>query len=511
MSYINVKNLTIEFPGVRALDDVSFSIEQGSSVALCGENGAGKSTLGKILAGVYSKKQYTGDIEFKGKSVDFKSTLDAEKAGIVIVHQELNQIAEMTVAENVFLGDMPTKRGVIDQEALYRKTKEFLLDVGLDVDPNTKMRNLTISKRQMIEIATALSRNPEVVVFDEATSSLTNAEAEILFAIMKRLREKGITMIYVTHKLDEIFQVCDHIVVLKDGKMEMSGVLEGMTKEDIIHKMIGRDLCQMYPERPVIKLGEDISQDEVVLKIENWSVYDGKDVHRKVVDQVNFELYKGEILGLYGLMGAGRTELVNSIFEGRAIHSTGQIYIDGKPVVIRSPKDAIKNGMALVTEDRKKTGLVLGLSVRENISLASLGKIVNSFHVLDFGKEREYVNKSVNDLSIKVPDVMHLARQLSGGNQQKVVLSKWLLSDPKILIMDEPTRGIDVGTKVEIYKILRSLADKGISILMVSSEMPEVIGVSDRILVMKEGKFVEDISGFKATEELLAKCVLGGN
>lgn len=511
MSYINVKNLTIEFPGVRALDDVSFSIEQGSSVALCGENGAGKSTLGKILAGVYSKKQYTGSIEFKGNPVDFKSTLEAERAGIVIVHQELNHIAEMTVAENVFLGDMPTKRGVINQDTLYRKTKEFLHNVGLDIDPETKMKNLTISKCQMIEIAKALSRNPEVVVFDEATSSLTNAEADILFNIMQGLRDKGTTMIYVTHKLDEIFKVCDHIVVLKDGKLEMSRALEGMTKDDIIHKMIGRDLCQMYPARAAEKPKEDISQKEIVLKIENWTAYDGKDVNRKVVDQVNLELYKGEILGLYGLMGAGRTELVNSIFEGRAIHSTGQIYIDGKPVVIRSPKDAIKHGMALVTEDRKKTGLVLGLSVRENISLASLGKLVNTLHVMDFEKERECVNQSVKDLSIKVPDVAHLARQLSGGNQQKVVLSKWLLSDPKILIMDEPTRGIDVGTKVEIYRILRNLADKGISILMVSSEMPEVIGVSDRILVMKEGKIVEDVSGFKATEELLAKCVLGGN
>lgn len=504
MGYIDIKKVSIQFPGVKALDEVSFTIEKGHCVALCGENGAGKSTLGKILGGVYAKGVYDGDIEYKGNTVSFKSTLDAEKAGITIVHQELNQISEMTVAENIFLSNMPNRNGVINFSELFKKAEDFLREVGLDIDSREKIKDLTVSKRQMVEIAKAISKNPEVIIFDEATSSLTENEAGILFAIIQRLKQEGKTMIYVSHKLDEIFKICDDVVVLKDGHLVDTLPIEGLTKDQIVKLMVGRELKDMYPEHTCTCTGDEI------MRVSDWTVFDLKESEKIVVDNVSLCLKKGEILGIYGLIGAGRTEFVNSIFEGNDVKSKGELFINGKPVKIKSTSDSIKNGLALVTEDRKKTGLVLILSVKDNIPLASLKKFTKRLGIIDAKTEGEAVKQAVSDLKIKVPDVNHLLKQLSGGNQQKAVLSKWLLTNPQVLILDEPTRGIDVGTKAEIYRILKKLAESGISIIMVSSELPEILGVSDRVLVMRQGKFVFDSPCENLNEELLVHHAMGG-
>lgn len=504
MAFIDIIDVSIEFPGVKALNNVSFGIEEGQIVAICGENGAGKSTLAKIIAGVYAYGSYNGKIVYKGQENKFHSTLDAEKSGITIVHQELNQIFEMTVAENILLDCIPNKMGIVDDSLMLEKAKEFLKKVGLEnIDPAMKIKELTVSKRQMIEIAKAIAKEPKVIVFDEATSSLTNNEIDILFRIMKELKKSGTTMIYVSHKLNEVFEICDSVVVLKDGCFINSADVENITKDDIVRWMVGRELKDMYPPRDSRNVfGEDM------LKIENWCVYDNKNPNVKIVDNVSLSVKRGEILGIYGLMGAGRTELVESIFKGKAVKSTGNLKIKDKNVVLRNATDSVKYKIAFVTEDRKKTGLIMCSSIKNNISVASLNRFKKFMGYIDDDEENKASNGMKMKLNIKVNNLKTLVSLLSGGNQQKVVISKWLLTNPEILIMDEPTRGIDVGTKSEIYKILRDLANQGIAIIMVSSELPEILGISDRIVVMKDGKINGEVDIEMASEEVLLKYAM---
>ncbi len=504
MAVIEIHDLSIEFPGVKALEEVSFDIEKGQVVALCGENGAGKSTLGKIIAGVYPKGKYKGRIVYEGSELKLNSTIDAEKIGIAIAHQELNLFYDMTVAENIFLGNMPHKSGVIDFEKLNRQAIEFLNQINLDVDPRVLIRDLTVSKRQMVEIAKAIARKPKVLILDEATSSMTDTEVKSLFFIIKKLKSQETTILYVSHKLNEIFEICDAIVVLKDGRFVKSADVNAISKDDIIRWTVGREVGNLYPPKR-----DKTQESETLLKVQNWTVTDTKDQKRKVIQNLSFDLKKGEILGIYGLVGAGRTELVNSIFEGRQGCGSGQLYLANEEKVIKSPADAIQNGIALITEDRKKTGLFLELSVGDNISLASLKKVANKLRVINKEKNDERIHSMVSALRVKVPNVSFLVNQLSGGNQQKVVLGKWLLTKPNILILDEPTRGIDVGAKAEIYKIIRDLAEEGIAIIIVSSELPEILGISDRVLVMRNGEICKEFCE-EVDEETLVRHAMGG-
>lgn len=504
MEKISVQNVTMLFPGVRALDCVNCSIEDGSVVALCGENGAGKSTLAKIIAGVIPYGRYEGEITVNGKKLTNHSTLDAEKMGIAIVHQELNLIYDMTVAENIYLNNMPKKAtGLIDFHKLFEMTEQFLHEVGLDIDPRVKVRNLTVGYRQMVEIAKAISKKPDILIFDEATSALSEKEVEHLFQVMEKRREAGCTMLYVSHKLNEIFECCTDIIVLKDGGYVASKPVQEVDKDTVVNMMIGRELKDMYPPKP-----ETLPDNEPSLEVRDWTVYMGAN-KRKMVDNVSFKAYPGRILGLYGLVGAGRSELMNSIFQGNAITSEGELFLYGKPAKICDPCDAIGQGIALVTEDRKKTGLVLDQSIKSNLVLASLRQYAQIAGLINKNAEAKSADSMVTQLSIKVADVLNKAQQLSGGNQQKVVLGKWLLLKPKILILDEPTVGIDVGTKSEIYKILRKLADSGMTIIIVSSELTEVIGVSDEVLVMREGHIMVRFGKDDLGEKTLLNYALG--
>ncbi len=509
MAILEINNVSIEFPGVKALDDVSFSIEKGQVMALCGENGAGKSTLAKIIAGVYPYGEYQGSVVYKDEELRCASTLDAEKRGIAIVHQELNVIYDMTVAENIFISNMPNKRGVVDYKALYEKAAVFLKEVGLDIDPKMKLSDLTVSIMQMIEIAKAIAQEPEVLIFDEATSSLTSKETLVLYGIIRQLKQKGVTMIYVSHKLNEVFEICDAVTVLKDGAFVKSANVSDVTNDDIIRWMVGRELKDMYPDRPNTQ-----HHEETVLKVKDWCVFDPIHPDKKIIDNVSFDLKKGEILGIYGLVGAGRTELVHSLFEGKAIKSSGELWLNNKKLSIRDTADSIQNKISMVTEDRKKTGLILTMNVCHNISLVSIKNMCKNFlfglKTINKAKEKQQVEDMVKVLSVKTPGLTYNIAKLSGGNQQKVLLSKWLLTYPQVFILDEPTRGIDVGTKAEIYKILRRLANDGISIIMISSELPEIIGVTDRVLVMKEGRFTGESRSDETGEEQLIRYAMGG-
>lgn len=502
MALLEVKHIGIEFPGVRALADVSITFPDGRMTALCGENGAGKSTLGKIIAGVYPNGRFSGQVFLDGEELSFTSALDAEKQGVVLIHQELNLINDMCVAENIFLSQLPSRRGIVDRKGMHRQARELLDSLELqDIDTTALIRDLTVSRRQMVEIAKALSKNPKVLIFDEATSSLSEAEIRLLFDVINRLKQRNVTMIFVTHKLDEIFRVCEYAAVLKDGRFVWERPISEVTQHDIVTGMVGRELSEMFPPKGGGPRGEEL------LAVKNWTVYDRSATGKPVVENAEFQLYSGEILGIYGIVGAGRTELMASIFEGKAVKSTGELYIRGQRKTLRDTRSATTEKLAFVTEDRKKTGLILEHSVRNNIALASLGKR-SKFGKLDHKAEASAVSRTIQDFRIKVPDTGFLVRQLSGGNQQKVVLGKWMLNDPDILIMDEPTRGIDVGAKAEIYKMLRDFTREGKGVIVISGELPEILGLSDRILVMCEGRIAAEFSCDEANEVILAQYAL---
>ncbi|MNB85390.1 Xylose import ATP-binding protein XylG [compost metagenome] len=497
---LEMRGITKTFPGVKALNNVNIKVRKGEIHSLCGENGAGKSTLMKVLSGVYPHGSYEGDILFEGQVCEFKDIKQSEEKGIVIIHQELALIPYLSIAENIFLGNERAKKGVINWNDTIVKTRELLDKVGLTENPNTLVTNIGVGKQQLVEIAKALSKRVKLLILDEPTAALNEDDSENLLQLMLEFKRQGISCILISHKLNEVSKVSDSITILRDGRTieTMDMRKDKVTEDRIISGMVGRDLTQRYPERHP-KIGG------VALEIQDWTVYNEEHPDRKALDNVNMVIRHGEIVGIAGLMGAGRTELAMSIFGksyGRNI--SGKLIKDGKEIQIPSISQAIANGFAYVTEDRKEYGLILMDDIKRNISLTGISKLSNKAVV----NEREEVMVAEDmrkRMNIKAPSILQKTGNLSGGNQQKVVLSKWIFAEPDILILDEPTRGIDVGAKYEIYTIIQQLADQGKAVLVISSELPEVIGLSDRIYVMNAGKITGEVSREEASQETLMK------
>ncbi|MER2529114.1 MAG: sugar ABC transporter ATP-binding protein [Candidatus Competibacter denitrificans] len=502
---LEMKNIVKDFPGVRALDDVNFEARSGELLALMGENGAGKSTLMKVLSGVWPYPSYQGDIYLRGELKRFYNTKEAEAAGIAIIYQELNLIPELTVAENIFLDrQMTNALGAIQWSKLFAETQRLLDELNItDFRPTDKVKDLTVGKQQMVEIAKALSKKADVLVFDEPTSALTDKEVAALFDIIRKLKSQGVCMSYISHKMEELQQIADRVVVLRDGKtIGPVTPMADITLDQLISRMVGRDVKDMFPKG-------QFQRGEKVLEVKNFDI-DNPDLpgHKKVKN-ANFCAYKGEILGISGLMGSGRTELVSGIFGAPPGPARGEIYLNNQLVKFRSPHAAIEYGIGLVTEDRKRIGLILGQSILQNMTISSLETVTNMLGIINESKERSLAQDYVKQLAIKTPGLDVKIDTLSGGNQQKVILAKWLNIKPKVLILDEPTRGIDVGAKVEIYNLLNRLVEDGVTVIIISSELPEVMGISDRILVMCEGEIVVELTREQATKELIMAYATG--
>jgi len=491
---LEMKNISKSFPGVKALDKVNLKVRKGTVHVLVGENGAGKSTLMKILSGVYQIDE--GEIYFDGQKLDRQDARTTLNLGISMIHQELSAVLDMTIGENIFLGREPESKIKIfvDFKQIYKKTEELLKKLGIKYDPTMKMRELSVAGMQMIEITKAISRGAKLIIMDEPTSALTDSEVKILFDQIKELKEHGVSIIYITHKMDEIFEIGDDVTVIRDGKWIASDSVSQYDKNKLITQMVGREITEIFPKETV-EIGE--------------TLFEVKGLTRKgVFEDISFSVRRGEILGISGLVGAGRTEVIRSIFGLDPLDS-GKIILEGKKLEIKSPSDAIRNGIAMLPEDRKLLGLTLCRPVKENIVLTNLDKMAPGLFI-DSKKELDEVEKLIDLLSIKVPSVNTPVNNLSGGNQQKVVLAKWLLGDVKVFILDEPTRGIDVGAKSEIHRLMCSLAKKGLCIIMISSELPEILGMSDRILVMHEGRLQGEISREEATQEKVMTLATGG-
>ena len=484
---LTMKGIDKSFPGVHALDHVDFEVRRGEVHALMGENGAGKSTLMKVLTGIYTKD--SGTITYEGKEVSFHNTREAQDAGIVIVHQELNMVGHLTVAQNIYIG-REFKKGIrIDDKKMNEEAAKLFERLHIHIDPAETMSSLTVGKQQMCEIAKAISRDAKVIIFDEPSAALTEAEIEELFKIIRDLREQQVGIVYISHRMDEIKVITDRVTVMRDGAYVGTLITKDCTKEDIINMMVGRVIY----EDP--KACSAVAPDApVVLKVEHLNA-------GRMVQDVSFELHKGEILGFSGLMGAGRTETARAIF-GADPKESGDIYINGKKVEINSPQDAVRNGIGYLSEDRKQFGIVVQKTVAENSTMANLENFMRGLFIHK-EKEAEVAQKYVDSLATKTPSVEQLVVNLSGGNQQKVVIAKWLVKDCEILIFDEPTRGIDVGAKNEIYKLMNRLAAEGKSIIMISSEMTEILRMSDRVLVMCEGKKTGELDIQEATQETI--------
>ncbi|CAN5164026.1 xylose ABC transporter ATP-binding protein [soil metagenome] len=501
MSLLEMRQITKEFPGVKALDGVTLDLREGEFHSLVGENGAGKSTLMKVLSGVYPFGTYTGDIVVEGSIKQFQTIRQAEEAGIAIIFQELSLVKELTVAENIFLGKEPARFGVINWAEIYQKSSQLLRDLNLPLNPRTKVGNLGIGQQQLVEIAKALSQKAKILVLDEPTAALTESEVETLFTILKDLKSRGVGMIYISHKLDEVFTMSDRITVLRDGQTVGTQNTEDLTKNKIISLMVGREVGDIFPETT-----HDFG--ETALEVKNLTAYDPDVPDKKLVDNVSFSVHKGEVLGISGLMGAGRSELLMAIFGAWRGNSSGEIFVEGNKTNIDSPSDAIDHGIGFVTEDRKRFGLILEQTILDNLTLAGLKQISGAF-ITHRSRERVATRRVMESLRVKANSPMTIAGTLSGGNQQKVVLGKWLLTKPKVLFLDEPTRGIDVGAKQEIYAEINKLAKEGLAIVMVSSELPEVLGLSDRILVLHEGKLTGEFSKIEATPEKVMVAATG--
>ena len=500
---LDFQHVTKKFPGVTALNDISFQIRRGEIHGICGENGAGKSTLVKILSGVYPHGTYEGALIYDGEELKLtqSSIQEAVKKGIAIVYQELMLIPTRTVGENVFLGKEPVEHGAIIWNKVYADTRAILARYQLDVDPWALVNNLGTGKMQMVEIAKALSENARVLILDEPTSALTKAEVEKLMEILRTLKQHGITCIYISHRLEEFFQITDRVTVMRDGKVITTQPITDVTQNDLIKYMVGREMKERFPKG-------NRTPGDVVFEVEGLEAADPDDPGRKVLNGVSFNVRKGEILGIAGLMGSGRTELVTTLFGEYGKVTKGKIRINGKEIKPRSAHDAISSGLSLVPEDRKKTGLVLIQSILRNISLPNLDQFVKFFGI-DANAELLASMQEAKSLTIKAPSLDVLAETLSGGNQQKVVISKWLLSKPEVLIMDDPTRGIDVGAKYEIYKLMNDLAEKGVAIIMISSELEEVIGMSDRVMVMCQGHSTTTLPVAEADKERIITLATG--
>ncbi|MDQ3667712.1 MAG: ATP-binding cassette domain-containing protein, partial [Acidobacteriota bacterium] len=480
---------------------VTFDLHKGEIHALVGENGAGKSTLMKVLGGVYPHPEYGGEILIEGQQRRFSGVRDAEKAGIAVIYQELSLVKEMTVGENIFLGREPSKWGVIRSEELYRRAQQLLESLHLDIDAHTPIRNLGIGQQQLIEIAKALSQDARILVLDEPTAALTDTEVKTLFGILNQLRTNRVGMIYISHKLGEVFQISDRITVLRDGKTVGTNPTTEWDESSIIARMVGREVGDIFP-------AVDHAHGEVVFEVENMSVADPDVPGKKLVEKVSFSVRRGEVLGIAGLMGAGRSDLLMAIFGAHAGSRTGVVRIAGKAVHISNPAEAIKQGIGFVTEDRKRFGLVLDQTILSNMTLAGLRRISGRF-ITSVDAESAAGERAMKDLRVKANSVFTIAGTLSGGNQQKIVLAKWLLTNPRVLFLDEPTRGIDVGAKQEIYAQINALAKTGLAIVLVSSELPEVLGLSDRIVVLHEGRMTGEFTRASATPEAVMACATG--
>ena len=492
---VEMKNVTKIFPGVKALDGVDIQVKEGEICALVGENGAGKSTLMKILNGLYQPD--TGEIYILGNRKKIEDPIKALSLGISMIYQELNPINDMNVAENIFVGREPMKKGniFINFSSLYKLAKDLLVEFGMDINPKTKMNKLSTAQKQMIEIIKAVSLNSKIIVMDEPTSSLTDEEVRILFKTIDAIKKQNVAVIYISHRMEEVFEIADKVIVIRDGKYIGTEFIENLDKEKLISMMVGRELTDVFPEG-------DAQIKDVLLEVKNFQ-RDG------VFKNINFKLRGGEILGFYGLVGAGRSEVMRAIY-GIDKSTSGEIYIEGNPIKIKNPSQAIDQGIAMVTEDRKEFGLVLCRSIKENISLASLDDYSNGMFIND--KSENYKCKEIsNKLTVKMSNLNQKSGNLSGGNQQKVVLCKWLITDPKIFILDEPTRGIDVGAKAEIHALMRQFAKQGMALIIVSSELPEIIGMSDRVLVMGNGEIQGEFHRSEFTQDELLSCALGGN
>ncbi len=491
---IEMKGINKSFGSNQVLKDAGFLLKDGEVHALMGENGAGKSTLMKILTGVYTRD--AGTVIVDGEEVTYKSPQEAEKAGIVFIYQEINALFDLTVEENMFMGKEITKKfGVCDKKAMREKAKEVMDKVGVSIPVDAVMSDLSVGQQQMIEICKALMVDAKVIIMDEPTAALTESETEGLFKVINQLREKGVSIVYISHRMEEIFALCDRITILRDGQYIDTKEIKDLTMDDVVQMMIGREIGERFPTR-------DSKIGDVVLKVEGLT--SGKLFH-----DVDFEVRAGEVLGVAGLMGAGRTEIMQAIF-GNLKKDSGKIYIDGEEVTIKNPRQAIKAGIGFVTEDRKTEGLLLEKSIAENIEIANLGK-VSKGGVLKKEMQDEIVKKGIDEFRVKCFGPWHECNNLSGGNQQKVVLAKWVYTDPKILILDEPTRGVDIGAKKEIYDVINDLAAKGVAVIMVSSELPEVLGMSDRIMVIREGEVRGIIDGQEADQAKIMTLATGGS
>jgi ribose transport system ATP-binding protein len=492
---IEMKGISKSFSGNKVLDQVDFQLLPGEVHALMGENGAGKSTLIKILTGIYERNE--GTVLVKGKEVHFHNPKEAEQSGIAVIHQELNIIPELTVYENMFLGKELTvgRFGFTKDKEMKKKTKEYLNRLGIEIDPNMEAGKLSVGQQQMIEIARAVAANTEVLIMDEPTAALTDREIEALFKVISSLKKQGVGIIYVSHRMEEIFQICDRISVLRDGQFIDVKEVAKTNFDEIVKLMVGRQLGDRFPERDT-KIGQER------FKVENLT-------SKGSFENIHFSVNQGEIIGVAGLMGAGRTEIMQAIFGYRHLDA-GKLFIDGKEVTIKNPHDAIQAGIAFVTEDRKSQGLILDLSVRENFSITNLTKISNK-SLISSQKEVSMVDEMIEKLRVKTSGRELSVKSLSGGNQQKIVIGKWLGMNPKILILDEPTRGVDVGAKKEIYQLINDLTKQGVAIIMVSSELPEILGMSDRILVIHEGKLAGVLDKSDASQEKIMQFATGGN
>jgi len=500
---LEMRSITKEFPGVKALEAVNLRIARGEIHALVGENGAGKSTLIKILGGAYPAGSFEGEIILDGQSRRFHGIQEAEAAGIAVIYQEMTLIKEMTIGENIFLGNEPCRRnGMIDWDRLYFESKNLTDRVKLDVRAHRKTKEIGVGQQQLVEIAKALSRKAHVLVLDEPTAALTESETKNLMAILQELKSQGVTCIYISHRISEVFQIADRVTVLRDGRGVGTADVSDLNEHKVITMMVGRELTELFPR-------ESHTIGRTVLSVENLCAEDPARPGTHLLRNITFQVRMGEILGIAGLMGAGRTELVNSVFGAFPGRVTGTIRLEDRPVRIKSPVDAIKNGLGLVTEDRKRFGLVLKMNVMENLTLASLRHLSPGL----FLNENEIVrssNQCIRDLGIKTPTNETKVDNLSGGNQQKVVVGKWLLTRPKVLFLDEPTRGIDVGAKVELYRIMNELVGQGVAVVMVSSELPEILGMSDRILVMCQGRIAGELTGSDSSQEQVMRYATGG-
>ena len=501
---LEMKNITKTFPGVKALDNVNLQVEEGEIHALVGENGAGKSTLMNVLSGIYPYGTYEGDIVYKGEVCKFNKIKDSESRGIVIIHQELALIPYMTIGENMYLGNERGTSASIDWNETYGEADKYLKMVGLEDSSRTLVKDIGTGKQQMVEIAKALAKHAKLLILDEPTSSLNEQDSKALLDLLLDFKKQGMTSIIISHKLNEVAYVADKITVIRDGSTieTLNAKTEEISEDRIIKGMVGRELTDRFPKRHDVKIG-DIS-----LEVKNWTVHHPKYVERKVVNDVSMNVRKGEVVGIYGLMGAGRTELAMSIFgKSYGTNITGTMTIDGKEVHINTIKDAIEHKIAYVTEDRKGNGLVLTNPIKINTTLANLKEVSNR-GIIDKDKEYQVAVEYKDKLKTKTPSVEQNVGNLSGGNQQKVLLAKWMFANPDILILDEPTRGIDVGAKYEIYCIINDLVAEGKSVIMISSELPEVLGMSDRIYIMNASRMVGELSSEEATQEAIMSSIL---